>query len=298
MKKRHAFTLVELLVVIAIIAVLLAVLMPALSTAKSIAKRLQCASRLGGIGRAFTMYVEASGGELPLLEYYKKASGNNRATFVPQVESCYLLAKRGIPDDGNYYWRHLGCLWGAGYIDDGRVLYCPAVDGWMEEYKSMIQDGGGVTIFANLKHNWGQGPRAMKGYTYWPLSKELITQQQYDDMLGVRSSGDSQRNYKVGLPGTAAKISDLNMTRPIAADHTFHAVKGTGWNMNTLYPDGHVIFQRQPKNAAGLGMWSSNENRQWPEAVFDGTTWLDTAEKDRNVPRGVTQTEYSYALEQ
>ena len=51
----RAFTLVELLVVIAIIAVLLAILLPSLSSIKLTARRLQCASKLSTMGKAFDM---------------------------------------------------------------------------------------------------------------------------------------------------------------------------------------------------------------------------------------------------
>lgn len=57
MRKRRAFTLIELLLVISIIALLMAVLMPAMSRAKRQAKTLVCLSNLRQWGTFFKMYT-------------------------------------------------------------------------------------------------------------------------------------------------------------------------------------------------------------------------------------------------
>ena len=62
---RHAFTLVELLVVIGIIAVLISILLPSLSRARESAKTVQCASNMRQIGIAMRMYVNENKGAVP-----------------------------------------------------------------------------------------------------------------------------------------------------------------------------------------------------------------------------------------
>jgi prepilin-type N-terminal cleavage/methylation domain-containing protein/prepilin-type processing-associated H-X9-DG protein len=62
---RHAFTLVELLVVIGIIAVLISILLPALSRVRRQANTLQCSSNMRQVATALIMYINDNKGKHP-----------------------------------------------------------------------------------------------------------------------------------------------------------------------------------------------------------------------------------------
>lgn len=64
MSRRHAFTIVELLVVITIIGMLVALLLPALGFAREAARQTQCRNNLRQVGVAFLQY-EGAYGEFP-----------------------------------------------------------------------------------------------------------------------------------------------------------------------------------------------------------------------------------------
>ena len=63
--RQHAFTLVELLVVVGIIAVLLALLLPAMNKARESARAVACASNLRQIGMGMVMYVNENKQRFP-----------------------------------------------------------------------------------------------------------------------------------------------------------------------------------------------------------------------------------------
>lgn len=69
-RRPHAFTLVELLVVIGIIAVLIGVLLPTLATARQSANAVKCAANLRSVGQGLLLYVSENKGTFPAAYIY------------------------------------------------------------------------------------------------------------------------------------------------------------------------------------------------------------------------------------
>lgn len=92
MSARHAFTLLELLVVIAIIAVLAALLLPALSKGREAARATACLSNLHQLGLALQIYVGENDNKLPTM-YDKLVTTNAPTTNTATVD---LVLKRQL----------------------------------------------------------------------------------------------------------------------------------------------------------------------------------------------------------
>jgi prepilin-type N-terminal cleavage/methylation domain-containing protein len=278
MKRKAAFTLVELLVVIAIIAVLLAVLLPSLSAVQGIAKRATCQTRLKGIANAAMLYMNANDGLMPSPEY----AGNAKTPFI----SHYCTYRVETPGgSGIYEWRNMGCLYAQHYIEDARLFYCPATEGWQEEFKQYNDPSPWGTLpqtynTANGKSQW---INATRGYTWWPQSKELVKSD-----VSAEIHPNAAANYQVGYPKWAARQSLLNQNKALSSDFTFHMVKGSGWNLNASFPDGHVSFQKAPRSSDGLNMYA--DSGQLSDEVKTDASKLAEWKK-------VTIAEFMYALQ-
>src|SRR5436305_779249 len=74
-RRRAAFTLVELLVVIGIIALLIAILLPSLAKARRAANTVKCAANLRSIVQGMQIYASQNNGSIP-------GSAHTTARFV------------------------------------------------------------------------------------------------------------------------------------------------------------------------------------------------------------------------
>lgn len=98
MKRRRAFTLVELLVVIAIIGVLVGLLLPALQSARSAARSATCKNNMRQIGLALHQYCNTHGGEFP--DWSHTTGGIDKSWIYTLAEYFENVdALRICPDD-------------------------------------------------------------------------------------------------------------------------------------------------------------------------------------------------------
>jgi prepilin-type N-terminal cleavage/methylation domain-containing protein/prepilin-type processing-associated H-X9-DG protein len=113
-RKRAAFTLVELLVVIGIIALLISILLPALNKARRQAVQVQCESNLRSIGQAIMSYSNANRGSVMPTSIEK---GNLFHYWGIVLVAQGYLPDPAIPDSS----------WSSPTATGNSVLVCPAV---------------------------------------------------------------------------------------------------------------------------------------------------------------------------
>jgi prepilin-type processing-associated H-X9-DG protein/prepilin-type N-terminal cleavage/methylation domain-containing protein len=127
--RHHAFTLVELLVVIGIIALLISMLLPALNAAREQANAAKCLSNLRGIGQAMEQYAS-----------------DNKGHVVPGSIQWTSNGMGGAGGRGDESWGTILVQWGyvksASQIDFvGKGGTPPGEDAWASE------GSAGETIF-------------------------------------------------------------------------------------------------------------------------------------------------------
>jgi prepilin-type N-terminal cleavage/methylation domain-containing protein len=120
-RRRGAFTLVELLVVIGIVAVLMGILIPALTSARASARKIACMSNLGQIGRAIHLYSVEYNDSIPIGP--KAPPFLSPADFYPSTGAPTSLVslQNGKPVG-------LGLLLRDHLSQQPKVLFCPDPD--------------------------------------------------------------------------------------------------------------------------------------------------------------------------
>ena len=123
-RNRHAFTLVELLVVIGIIALLIGILLPSLNRAREAAKRTQCLSNMRELGNALRIYAVENKDTCPI-GGIKADPSSGSAGVDPEMQYSftYTVFWRGPSGQGV---AGLGLLAMSGLMKTPQAFYCPS----------------------------------------------------------------------------------------------------------------------------------------------------------------------------
>jgi prepilin-type N-terminal cleavage/methylation domain-containing protein len=117
MRRRHGFTLVELLVVIGIIAILIAILLPALSRAREAAKKTTCLSNIRQLGDSFRLYAAQNKDIIPI------GCVGNTTISTAEKQFSYVVKWSNA---GNATITQMGHLALAGLAKSPKTYYCPS----------------------------------------------------------------------------------------------------------------------------------------------------------------------------
>jgi len=109
-RRRHAFTLVELLVVIGIIALLISILLPTLSKARQTAQKSVCLSNLRQLGIAFRLYAVANKDAIPI-------------GYMGQKQFSYVI---NWNNSNGTKVSQMGLLVLGGMLKSPKAYYCPS----------------------------------------------------------------------------------------------------------------------------------------------------------------------------
>ncbi|MCG3181027.1 MAG: hypothetical protein BIFFINMI_03394 [Phycisphaerae bacterium] len=212
---KHAFTLIELMVIVAILAVLISILLPSMERARAITRRTMCMSNLRQIGVAIYAYADDYKDTIP----FGPAPGTRTITnFYPTLgmpTSLISLEGTGGPVG-------LGLLLQKHLSNTPKVLFCPDADQRVDAEAELAKVGSAqAQCDYYYRHGSGGDMLHPSGTTHIHLS----------------NLGDNTRGRPI-----KAMVMDANyLCDPSLA--VFHVIQRTNHrqeNVNVLYSDGHV----------------------------------------------------------
>jgi prepilin-type processing-associated H-X9-DG protein/prepilin-type N-terminal cleavage/methylation domain-containing protein len=236
MRRKRAFTLVELLVVLFIISALMGILLPALSRAGQHARSVVCQSNIRQLYLANTGYAAENNG------FYVRAASDIWVDVGSQKGGFHRW--HGVRDNANEPFDPLkGPL--KNYLADGKVKQCPGIVKFVEDVTENAFEAGcggygynsiGVGSRTYQLGNWDEAMRSSMKTTEikQPYKKVMFTDTAYmqgDKGKYIIEYSFCESPHFVFFNG----ISIVEMGRPIPSIHFRHLKRA-----NVVWCDGHV----------------------------------------------------------
>ena len=251
-RKRHAFTLVELLVVIGIIALLISILMPALSKAKAQAMRIACASNLRAQGQGLAIYI-ADTKHYP--GHGSRTAGTTFAVWPSRIRKA-LRGGRGIfwcpANEPGFQWQQRG----------GPPSATASDEGFGYTAGELLLDVFAVP-FSYGYNDWGYAlNQATTMYPQRGLGGDIPPMSSVPELKAARVKRASE--MIAIADNTGDSIWDFNID-PRNNQQNEWPGKIHSNGANVLFCDGHVqwFLQKELVDFSGPGTMSPNMNRMW-----------------------------------
>jgi prepilin-type processing-associated H-X9-DG protein/prepilin-type N-terminal cleavage/methylation domain-containing protein len=297
-RRRSAFTLVELLVVIGIIALLISILLPALNKARESARAVECQSNMRQIGQGFMIYAAANGGALPAVG---EDGDQSEPLLLPdrrgwESEMLWINAISKAIMGKTYDQIQIDATNGHGRIPidgDHHVLVCPSAppaggsvgghdsdemkDGYFlmhgyvnragslsdELRKSFICYAMNYRLFSNKKHPVvGVDVVAGKITKLRPAADVVLV---FEKRTNAGEAKPADEQYYAGVGGNPGDLIDQHLGRFKGDWRRFSTRHNKGGNI--LFADGHVDHRtfRQVLTPAAQGVddWNKPGKAIW-----------------------------------
>ncbi|HEX4351059.1 MAG TPA: type II secretion system protein [Verrucomicrobiae bacterium] len=148
-RRKEAFTLVEMLVVIAIIGILAALLLPALTGGKERAKRILCETQLQQMGVAFQSFSHDHDSKFPMRVSIADGGSQDVLQTEDSTDGLFYIEYR--------YFQPLG-----GVLETPRILVCPT-DTRLPALSFNVLQNSNVSYFVGVNADYNQPMSILAG---------------------------------------------------------------------------------------------------------------------------------------
>lgn len=188
-RRRPAFTILEVLVVVGIIGVLASILISVVGSARDQGRRTMCANNVRQLTLAAITFATENDGRLPQCNWVSQEGAPNEVGWL------YRAPNRGKRADGSGAPEHrrTGAMWK--YLQNDNSYRCPA------HYAPFIRSGPSEELTSYLMNG------AVAGFGKQPLPFYRIRQFRPEDILFVESD-ESATKVGIGPNTTGAAFND------------------------------------------------------------------------------------------